>query len=147
MVDRMFLLWKKRYNREFNTRIWDLVESLLLVDYSGSKFARMRYLLIILFVFNALLIDKFVFFFEKGKFCNETFLSNLSWTFFQTFYHQNVRISKLAKQIHLFFLLYFTSVFKIQNQTCLTGKEMIEFEHSVYVNESSSDTNSKYSPT
>lgn len=57
------------------------------------------------------------------------------------------RISKLAKQIHLFFLLYFTSVFKIQNQTCLTGKEMIEFEHSVYVNESSNDTNSKYSPT
>lgn len=54
------------------------MESLLLVDYSGSKFARMCYLLIILFVFNALLIDKFVFFFEKGKFCNEIFLSNLS---------------------------------------------------------------------
>lgn len=43
------------------------MESLLLVDYSGSKFARMCYFLIILFVFNALLIDKFVFFFRKRK--------------------------------------------------------------------------------
>lgn len=114
---------------------------LLIVDYSGSSSQEFAYLLIIPFVFNALLTDKCVFFFSFSKqknFAMKRFLSNLSWTFFQTFYHQNVRISKLAKQIYLFFfLLYFTSVLKIQNQTCLTEKEMIEFESGIYVKKSS----------
>lgn len=78
------------------------------------------------------------FFFETEKFCNETisfesFLNVLSN--FLSPERSNFEVSKA--NISFFFLLYFTSVLKIQNQTCLTEKEMIEFESGIYVKKSS----------
>lgn len=140
LVDRTFLSWKKRIFfliiREYE---------ILWIIRSGSKFTRMRYLLIILFVFNALLTDKCVSFSKEKNFAMKHFFRIFLLNVLSNFLspeRSNFEVSKA----NTFFFLHFTSVFKIQNQTCLTEKEMIEFERGVHINQSSKRYNSTCSP-
>lgn len=84
------------------------------MNYSGSKFTRMRYLLIILFVFNALLTDKCVFFLKEKNFAIKyffrIFLSN-----FLSPERSNFEVSKANTSFFFYYILHLFLKFKIKH--------------------------------
>lgn len=112
LVDRTFLSWKKRIFfliiREYE---------ILWIIRSGSKFTRMRYLLIILFVFNALLTDKSVSFSKEKNFAMKHFFRIFLLNVLSNFLspeRSNFEVSK-ANTFFFFCILHLFLKFKIKH--------------------------------